>query len=229
MADIELVCPNCGEKIRVREGRDKYYCCYCGAAIVNEAEKNLSPEAAALLDRAYEFLAVFDFENAELYCRRVLDLAPHCAKAYMGLLMCLLRCRRISDLEKLHKELGQYPEYQKALAYASGAEKENYRRLNDRISESEVFRISLHGNDDEEAQEAMKSFAGQKKTPFLCLEKFRIRADGRCIGSVPDNFREEISEWTDLGARPVFREFTVYGGTDENPPLSCYLELQFVR
>ena len=105
----------------------------------------------SLLERAFIFLDDRDWESADEYCEKVLDIDPKCAEAYLGKLMVEFHVRkreRIKDLteffegsknyekairygdEKLKAELEGYlefamnREYQKALAAMNSAKTE---------------------------------------------------------------------------------------------------------
>lgn len=83
MKFVPAKCPNCGAEIQVDEGMTKGFCQYCGSSFFIEDAKNLLKEAFAgnnrmqienLVNRACQFFNEKDFDRAEEYCNKVLDM-----------------------------------------------------------------------------------------------------------------------------------------------------------
>ena len=71
-----------------------------------------------LLKRVFMFLEDEDWNNADAYCEKILDLDPENGQAYMGKLMVDLRIKRPEHLMKLEKPFDKNRYYVKAIRYA---------------------------------------------------------------------------------------------------------------
>lgn len=83
--------------------------------IVNGGTSNIVP----LLKRASMFIAEGDFENAEAYCERVLDLDPENGTAYLGKLMAKKRLKRRRDFANLPKPFDEDNDYKRFVRYGN--------------------------------------------------------------------------------------------------------------
>ena len=72
---------------------------------------------APLLKRAFMFLEDGDWDSADEYCEKVLDLDPECAEAYLGKLMVELRICRRKDFKKQRQPFDKHNFYQKAFRF----------------------------------------------------------------------------------------------------------------
>lgn len=70
-----------------------------------------------LLKRAYMFLEDGDWESANEYCEKVLDIDPENAKAYLGKLMAEKNVRNQEDLKNLELPFDNSNNYQKAVRF----------------------------------------------------------------------------------------------------------------
>lgn len=75
---------------------------------------------ASLLKRAFLFLEDGDWNSADEYCEKVLDVDPECAEAYLGKLMVELRVKRQDDLKDQAEPFDDNSNYQKAMRFADG-------------------------------------------------------------------------------------------------------------
>ena len=80
---------------------------------VTSSNSNASP----LLKRAFMFLEDGDWQSADEYCERVLDLDPENALGYLGKLMAELRVRKQEDLSHCAKPFDGSNNYQKVLRF----------------------------------------------------------------------------------------------------------------
>ncbi len=71
-----------------------------------------------LLKRAFIFLEDGDWNSANEYCERVLDIDPENAFAYLGKLLLELGVRKQEELEELEKPFDHSKNYQKAVRFA---------------------------------------------------------------------------------------------------------------
>ena len=66
---------------------------------------------------AFLFLEDGDWQNADEYCEKVLDVEPECGEAYLGKLMIDLKIRRREKLSEQTEPFDNNPYYQKALRF----------------------------------------------------------------------------------------------------------------
>lgn len=76
---------------------------------------------APLLKRAFMFLEDGDWDSANEYCEKVLDLDPECAEAYVGKLMAELQVKKQDDLKDRAEIFDDSNNYQKAIRFANEA------------------------------------------------------------------------------------------------------------
>lgn len=85
-----------------------------------------APGVTSLLKRAALFLEDGDTASAREYYDRVLDIDPECAEAYMGKVCAETGCRKESDLGALNYCVDMRGDWQKAVRFASAAQKQTY-------------------------------------------------------------------------------------------------------
>ena len=85
-----------------------------------------APGVTSLLKRAALFLEDGDTASAREYYDRVLDIDPECAEAYMGKVCAETGCRKESDLGALNYCGDMRGDWQKAVRFASAAQKQKY-------------------------------------------------------------------------------------------------------
>ncbi len=88
---------------------------------------------SALLRRAYLFLEDGDWENAEEYCEKVLDLEPENASAYLGKLMVELKVKKQEALKDCAQPFDDKNNYQKVLRFADATLASTLKEDNDYI------------------------------------------------------------------------------------------------
>ena len=100
--------------------------------VVNNANTNTAP----LLKRAFMFLEDGDWQSADEYCEKVLDLNPENAQAYLGKLMAQLCVKQVSMLKDCKSPFDYNNNYRKAYRFADDklkSELEGYIKfINDR-------------------------------------------------------------------------------------------------
>lgn len=76
---IELICPKCGGKMEIDASREKCFCTFCGAEVVNVAQKidinqnvNVSGTVTTKMDRSNEPNLIVDFSAAEPNARMII-------------------------------------------------------------------------------------------------------------------------------------------------------------
>lgn len=73
---------------------------------------------APLLKRVFMFLEDGDWNSADEYCEKILDLDPECAEAYIGKLMAELKVRKQENLKDQAEAFNSRNNYQKAIRFA---------------------------------------------------------------------------------------------------------------
>ncbi len=113
-------------------------------------------EVAPLLKRAFMFLEDGDWESADEYCERVLDLDPENARAYLGKLMAELRCNTTNDFVSCSEPFESNGNYQKAIRFADDEfkiELNHYRLIGFYYSAVEKIKRAVSEVDFKEAAE----------------------------------------------------------------------------
>ena len=77
-----------------------------------------SANTAPLLKRAFMFLEDGDWDAADEYCEKVLDIDPECAEAYLGQLMAELEVKKQENLKDCLAPFDKNNSYQKAVRFA---------------------------------------------------------------------------------------------------------------
>ena len=83
--------------------------------VVQQAQNNAT---APLLKRAFMFLEDGDWNAANEYCEKVLDIDPECAEGYLAKLMVDLRVAKQDDLANSAEPFDENANYQKAVRFA---------------------------------------------------------------------------------------------------------------
>lgn len=71
----------------------------------------------ALLERTFMFLGSNDWESADSYCERILDIDPKNGKAYLGKLLVEFQCRREEELGYLSIDITESLNYKNAVQF----------------------------------------------------------------------------------------------------------------
>lgn len=85
----------------------------------SQIESGGGPGTTSLLRRGELFLEDCDWENADIYFDKVLDMNPECAEAYLGKLMAELQISKREELAQIEKLFDRNGNYQKALRFGS--------------------------------------------------------------------------------------------------------------
>ena len=152
--------------------------------VVNNANTNTAP----LLKRAFMFLEDCDWQSADEYCEKVLDLDPENAQAYLGKLMAQLCVKQVSMLKDCKSPFDYNNNYRKAYRFADDklkSELEGYikfindrnenARLEDIYSKAESAMKSATDKDSfvkaAELFESIEEFKNSKELAKQCREK----------------------------------------------------------
>ena len=146
MPFVQAKCPECGGMLAVDDSKKAAVCQFCGEAfIVQEAINNYitnnitnnntthnygegavvnvyenQNSVFSLLKRAFMFLEDGDFESADVYCDKALDIEPESEQAYLGKLMSNLKVRKQEELKTVNSPFDGNINYQKILRFGNG-------------------------------------------------------------------------------------------------------------
>jgi len=113
--------------------------------VFEEKTDNKSTELAPLLKRAFMFLEDENWQKADEYCERILDMNPECAEAYLGKLMAELRVSKKENLQFCHQPFDRYDNYQKILRFGDDSLRKTVSgyaiEVNARNNEARLFGI----------------------------------------------------------------------------------------
>ena len=194
--------------------------------IVEEAPKVVAQETAtvspvssgtaSLLKRAFMFLEDGDWNAANEYCEKVLDIDPECAEAYLSKLMAELQVKTQNSLKNQTEPFDNKNNYQKAFRFAdaelkqflSDSSREVYycmavkkmgvSRQEDQLNAAAIFK-SISGYKDADALAAR--CAGNAE--YIRKEEIYKKAVVKMAGKTIDSCREAIklfnaiSDWKD--------------------------------
>ena len=109
----------------------------------------MTPGVTQLLERVSLFLEDGNFESADEYCDRILDLEPRNSQAYFYKLLVWLKMRSPEEIILNDKSLDEYLDYQKAVRFADDSYKamlEDYnQRIQDRLENERIEGIYQDG------------------------------------------------------------------------------------
>ncbi len=123
----------------------------------------------SLLKRVFMFLEDENWESADEYCEKVLDIDPECAKAYLGKLMVELQVSKQEDLKDCDVPFDDSNNYQKAMRFADEALASMLKGYNETIVERQRER--------ERADEERKRADEERKRAEERAEEERKRAE----------------------------------------------------
>ena len=87
-------------------------------AVQQVVMQQTGPDCESLLKRAFMFLEDGDFESADEYCEKVLDVEPECAQAYLGKLMVKLKVHKVERLADCEETFTEEQFYKKIIRFA---------------------------------------------------------------------------------------------------------------
>lgn len=106
-------------------------------AVVKEsvaADNVTGASVDSLLKRAFMFLEDGDWNNANIYCEKILDIDPENAQAYLGELLIELKVSKFEKLSEFHTTFSDNKNYEKIMRFADSELKERVKNCNDIIA-----------------------------------------------------------------------------------------------
>ncbi|MBQ5329535.1 MAG: TIR domain-containing protein [Oscillospiraceae bacterium] len=128
---------------------------FTAAAVASAPAGNAAP----LLKRAFIFLEDEEWESADEYFEKVLDMDPECAEAYLGKLCVELEVTDIDELSNINDDFENRANFKKAIRFATGEAKKKI----DAIIENKKNRIEEEKRKKEEQLAEKKRLEQEKK------------------------------------------------------------------
>ncbi|MDE5801970.1 MAG: toll/interleukin-1 receptor domain-containing protein [Lachnospiraceae bacterium] len=214
-------------------------------AVVKEtAVTGSNNNASPLLKRAFMFLEDGDWQSADEYCERVLDLDPENALGYLGKLMAELRVRKQEDLNYYAKPFDGSNNYQKVLRFGDDELKATLQGyieyINDRNEEirlEENYKIACDAIHFAESEIDYKEVANlfQKISEYKdsavraekCLEAAEAaRKDAIFSAATSEMDRGQISDYE--AAIEMFESISGWRSADEQID-SCHKRIEEIK
>ena len=120
---------------------------------------NTTVTVDTLLKRAFMFLGDGNFEIANEYCEKVLDITPECAQAYLGKMMVERKIRKVEDLSKCETTFAKNANFQKAMNFGNTKLKTELQGYLDIVTRNEEEKAELK----RQAEEARLAKEKKKK------------------------------------------------------------------
>ena len=152
----------------------------------------LTPGVAQLLDRTELFLEDGDFQSADEYINRILDLEPRNARVYFKKLLLNLEMRHEEDILSHNMPLDDYGDYQKAVRFADSSFKdtlEGYNRsIIDRLKEEAEIRAEQARKQAE--QDRIKAKERAERYKQYCSTYAKQIELNKLIKSIQEDMKE---------------------------------------
>lgn len=130
--------------------------------VVNSGSSSVEP----LLKRAFMFLEDREWEEADKYCEKVLDIDPENAQAYLGKLMAECKARRKEDLKDCRESFDDSSNFEKVVRFGDKQLVEELEGYSDHISErnendrlTRIYRGAVINMKDANTEEKFKAAA----------------------------------------------------------------------
>ncbi len=208
--------------------------------VVQETTANTAP----LLKRAFIFLEDGDWDSADEYCEKVLDLDPECAQAYLGKLMADLRVRKVDDLANCEQPFDDKDNYRKVMRFGDETLRDTLEdyitHINDRDENARLTGIyndaanAMSRADSEDAYRSaadkFKSIPGFKDADALaesCLDKAEIcRKDG-----IYSSAKSKIAEDSTASCEEALQMFqSIFGWKDADEQIcACQKRIEEIK
>ncbi|MDO4647461.1 MAG: DUF6273 domain-containing protein [Eubacteriales bacterium] len=97
--------------------------------------QNVNANVTALLKRIYLFLEDKEWDSADSYCEKVLDLDPENSEAYLGKVLAAWHVSKKEDLKKSTQSIHDNPNFEKACRFASEDLRKELEEINAGLEE----------------------------------------------------------------------------------------------
>ncbi len=173
---------------------------------------NNSVNATPLLERAFLFLEDGDWESADEYCEKVLDIEPKNAMAYLGKLMAELWVRKQENLRNCAEPFWNSSNYQKVLRFGDETLRTTVNGYNAYIKErNENARLEgLYASAIEEMNsantesqyklvaktfESIKDYKDSKKLIEKCMEQAKAACEQAEMNRKDDIYNDALFKY----------------------------------
>lgn len=196
---------------------------------------------APLLKRAFMFLEDGNWQEADAYCEKVLDLDPECAEAYLGKLMAERNVKKQEDLADLAEPFDGNNNYQKAVRFGNeklastlkgyidhiNARNENARLADIYKRAKDLMKFEWISDHYSHAAELFKSIQGYKDADALA-EQCAEKAATAYMEDIYDRAQNEWKVGNYEAAIDAFKSISGFRNADEQQRLCerAYAEKQ---
>ena len=177
-----------------------------------------NPTVESYLKRAFIFLEDEDWDSADEYCEKVLDIDPECAEAYVGKLMVELQIKQQDALKDQEEPFDDMSNYQKAVRFADDNLKATLigyiECINTREEEAcrkcEEEERKLAEKYSEERRNARQKLQVENLLCAGVTHTVGLKTDGTVITTgCSEDSRSNVSEWRDIIAVSAGRDFSI--------------------
>ncbi len=180
-----MFCPECGHKNK----DENKFCIGCGK-LLEQGKPNVrfadvstptvtveKDNTETLLKRMFVFLEDGNWQKADEYCEKVLDLDPECAQAYLGKMMVEMKIRKKSDISK-SEFYGKSVNYSKMVKYADYNFKNEIMSFNKCWLYNWAESIRIHSKSENEFLKAeaiflyLDDFLDSKNKAYQCQKHY---------------------------------------------------------
>ena len=192
--------------------------------VMNSGSANITP----LLKRAFMFLEDGNWQEADEYCEKVLDLEPECAEAYLGKLMAELRVHKQEELADLAEPFDDQNNYQKAMRFGddklTGALKGCIAHINEehlaKIYRDAEDRLKIAKTEEDylaiaSTLDGIAEFVGAKELAAKCREQAEACRKDAIYNSAVSTLKSADDQEGYLSAIRLFVSILGWRDTDE--------------
>ena len=158
--------------------------------IVSNVNTNIQP----LLKRVFMFLEDGEFDEADGYCEKILDIDPECAQAYLGKLMAELKVRKQENLIQCEKPFDDNNNYSKIIRFG---DKELTEQVNNYIEE--INKRCVYEKAVSLMNKALNTVNRISRKTFLkeAIQEFEKIKGFKDSEDLIEKCNEEIGSWQD--------------------------------
>lgn len=171
----------------------------------------LTPGVTQLLDRVSLFLEDGNYQEADEYCNRALDLEPRNAQAYFHKLLVTLKLHYPDEIVSLDTPLDEYPDYQKAVRFADESFKTILKSYNqkimDRLENERIEDVYQTGLDNMQKAETEKDYIYVAEL-FDSIKEYKDSSDKANISRTLANEKLLAKERAKEEKERLSKEFT---------------------
>ncbi len=174
-------------------GRDEVKQVKTETTNTNTTASNVAP----LLERAFIFLEDGEWEKADGYCEKVLDIEPKHAQAYLGKLLADLKCKNKEDLKNLKSVFNSNKNYKKIIQFGDEKLKEEIEEINQKTNKNIEENINNKKSKLRQQQEFIKDVPNIITT--LPKGIIGLKTDGTVMTTnTNEDGQCDVEDWSDI-------------------------------